>query len=392
MKYLNTLSFVTLLLFAFTACGSSSSTDEPDAVKTVVECTPQTLTFTAEKSVRGLQVDCNSEWTVYSNEAWLKCEKTLSDPSLGNGVTGNAFVTAEANPAEQQRSGSVIVKSGTTRLSIAVTQEAKPAEPEAPAEEEEQNIVAPEGYELVWHDEFADANGVTSSNRLNSNDWTHEVQNAGWVNSELQNYVNGSALGQRVTELVDGKLRINCFKGSDDKIYSGRVYAHINEGWQYGYIEARICLPKGKGTWPAFWMMPVGNDFGQNPWPRCGEIDIMEEVGCVPNEVSSSLHSEGHNHTNNTQITKAITINQAEGDYHVYALEWTKERIVTYVDGKELLRYESDGTVANYPYDKPFYIILNLAWGGSWGGMHGVDASALPVTMKVDYVRVFQKK
>ena len=80
-------------------------------------------------------------------------------------------------------------------------------------------------------------------------------------------------------------------------MYSGRVYAHVNEGWQYGYFEASIKLPKGKGTWPAFWMMPVGNDWNTNPWPMCGEIDIMEEVGVVPNEVSSSVHTQDYNHT-----------------------------------------------------------------------------------------------
>ena len=91
----------------------------------------------------------------------------------------------------------------------------------------------------------------------------------------------------------------HCFKGSDGKIYSGRVYAHESEGWQYGYIEARMMLPKGKGTWPAFWMMPCNVDWSKEGWPKCGEIDIMEEVGVVPNEVSSSLHAEGH-----------ITVNQ----------------------------------------------------------------------------------
>lgn len=118
----------------------------------------------------------------------------------------------------------------------------------------------------------------------------------------------------------------------------------------------------------------------------------MEEVGCVPNEVSSSLHAEGHNHTNGTQVTAARMLKNAEGEFHTYAIEWTKDNITTYVDGERLLSYNNDGKgVRNWPYDKPYYIILNLAWGGAWGGMNGVDESALPVTMEVDYVRVFQK-
>ena len=200
--------------------------------------------------------------------------------------------------------------------------------------------------------------------------------------------------GKRVTEIADNRLYINCFKGSDGKIYSGRVYAHENQGWLYGIFEARIKLPKGKGTWPAFWMMPCNNDFGANPWPKCGEIDIMEEVGVNPNYTSSSLHTEKFNHVMGTQITKERLTAGAEDGFHVYRLEWTPDYIKTYVDGKELLNFNNDGKndVGSWPFNKPFYVILNLAWGGDWGGMKGVDESALPVQMEVDYVRVFQKK
>ena len=117
----------------------------------------------------------------------------------------------------------------------------------------------------------------------------------------------------------------------------------------------------------------------------------MEEVGYHADYVSSSLHAEGHVHTLGNQITHEMLCKGAEDDFHTYAIEWTKEKIVTYVDGKVQLSYKSDGTVKNYPYDKPFYIILNLAWGGDWGGNQGVDESALPTVMEVDYVRVFQK-
>ncbi|MCM1221990.1 MAG: family 16 glycosylhydrolase [Lachnospiraceae bacterium] len=307
------------------------------------------------------------EWTVESGVTWIKVVKEGQ----------NLIVTTAPNDNKTTRTGKVVVKSGEESVVIEVIQDSA----------EDRDIVAPEGYDLVWHDEF------NEGSNLNSGDWTHEVKSAGWVNNELQTYISGSFDGKPVTEFVDGKLHINCFKGSDGKIYSGRVYANVNTGWQYGYIEARIKLPKGKGTWPAFWMMPCNNDFGANPWPKCGEIDIMEEVGCVPNEVSSSLHAEGHNHTNNTQVTHAMTIDKAEGEFHVYAIEWTKDNITTYVDGKVQLTYDNDGGgVRNWPYDKPFYVILNLAWGGSWGGMSGVDENVLPVAMEIDYVRVFQKK
>ncbi|MBR4841701.1 MAG: glycoside hydrolase family 16 protein [Bacteroidaceae bacterium] len=253
-----------------------------------------------------------------------------------------------------------------------------------------QKSYVPEGYELVWQDEFNEGTEPDAAK------WTHVAVRSGWVNHELQNYVNHvSPGGAAVTEVKDGTLRINCFK-EDGKVYSGRINGNIKTGWQHGYFEARIKLPEGKGTWPAFWMMPVGNGgMPNNGWPRCGEIDIMEEVGCVPNEVSSSIHTQDYNHTKNTQKTHAMTIDDAEGGFHIYSLLWTADEIITYVDGIEQLHVKKSelGDDHNqWPFHYPFHLILNLAWGGDWGGMHGVDEDALPITMEVDYVRVYQKK
>ena len=309
----------------------------------------------------------SDDWTVQSDADWVTVSRDKA----------RVIVAYTANTSLTSRTATMAVTGEGQKRMFFVIQEGAgiTAIPER------------EGYELVWHDEF------TEGTELNATHWRHEVQNAGWVNNELQNYVDGVVNGKRVTELSDGKLRIHCFKGDDGKIYSGRVYAHESEGWQYGYIEARMMLPKGKGTWPAFWMMPCNVDWNKEGWPKCGEIDIMEEVGVVPNEVSSSLHAEGHNHTNGTQVTHAMTIEKAEGEFHTYAIEWTAQNITTYVDGKVQLTYDNDNKgVGNWPYDKPYYIIFNLAWGGSWGGMQGVDESALPVTCVIDYIRVFQKK
>jgi beta-glucanase (GH16 family) len=208
------------------------------------------------------------------------------------------------------------------------------------------------------------------------------------VNDELQNYVNNTTPGgAKVTEIKDGKLLINCLK-EDGKIYSGRVYAKVTEGWTYGYIEASIKLPKGKGTWPAFWMMPVNF----KSWPADGEIDIMEEVGGHANYVSSSLHANAHVHSNGTQVTHEMYLEGAEDGFHTYAIKWTHENITTYVDGQVQLSYDNKGLGRDdWPYDDPFYVIFNLAWGGSWGGTYGIDESALPCTMEIDYIRVFQK-
>lgn len=237
-----------------------------------------------------------------------------------------------------------------------------------------------EGYKLVWNDEF---NGET----LNT-DWTYEVKPQGWVNNELQNYVHEiTPEGNKVTEVSNGTLKITALK-EGDKVYSSRIYAKRTSGWKYGYMEASIKLPVGKGTWPAFWMMPVN----YTSWPKDGEIDIMEEVGTNPNYVSSSLHATGHVHTNGTQVTHEMLQEGAENEFHLYAIKWTPENITTYVDGKLQLSYDNPGTgEVDWPYDAPFYLILNLAWGGNWGGMNGVDETALPVTMEVDYVRVYQQ-
>ena len=118
----------------------------------------------------------------------------------------------------------------------------------------------------------------------------------------------------------------------------------------------------------------------------------MEEVGNNANYVSSSLHATSHVHSNGTQVTHEMKCEGAEDDFHTYAMEWTSKNITTYVDGKVQLSYDNRGLGRDdWPYDDPFYIIFNLAWGGSWGGAQGVNEADLPVTMEVDYVRVFQK-
>lgn len=238
-------------------------------------------------------------------------------------------------------------------------------------------------YKLVWHDEFS--NSVISSSR-----WTFQTADAGWVNNELQTYVNGrSPKGTKVAESSNGTLKIHAFK-EGEKIYSARMYGRKSMGFKYGYIEARIKLPKGKGTWPAWWMFPVDS----SNWPACGEIDIMEEVGVDPNRVSSSFHCIAYNHSDHTQKTHEMYCVGAEEGFHVYAIEWTEDYMRTYVDDKEQLYFENDHQDNNdtWPFYKPFFLILNVAWGGDWGGYAGVDESALPVTMEVDYVRVWQKK
>ena len=353
-------------LMAVLGCGGDDDNGNYKSTGEIT-CSPTELTFIADGGEQTVNVKSSGDWLAYTSDGWIKV-----NPQNSTEKTGVLTVKVDANGTYDDREGTVTVKTGNTRQVINVKQPGIPR----PAVDPTMNV--PEGYEIDWFDEFT---GISLGA-----DWTYEVKNAGWVNNEKQNYVNGNG----VTEVSNGTLKINC-KKMDGKIYSGRIYAKKNKGWKYGWVEARIKLPKGKGTWPAFWMMPVNESDG---WPTCGEIDIMEEVGYHPNYTSSSIHCNSYNHTKGTQKTAERLTPGAEGEFHVYALEWTENYIQTYVDGNPLLHFDNDGAgnKNTWPFNKEFYVILNLAWGGDWGGAQGVDESALPVTMEVDYVRVFKKK
>ena len=371
-----------LLSLAAVVCGCGGSDNDDPLPSTVnITLSQESIEAPAEGGTYTINVNTTGkEWNAYADQEFI-----IVGAKNTAAQTGTLTVAVPANPTTSVRTGTITVMSGSARKSISVTQLAA----------EESPYYAPEGYQLVWQDEFdgnygyaPNENGVPRT-ELNPDYWTHEVKNAGWVNHELQNYVNHKTPeGKLVTELRNGKLRITALK-ENGKVYSGRVYAKVKEGWKYGYIEASIKLPKGKGTWPAFWMMPVNF----RSWPADGEIDIMEEVGYHPDYVSSSLHANAHVHSNGTQVTHEMKCAGAEGEFHTYAILWTAKNITTYVDGKVQLSYDNRGLGRDdWPYDDPFYVIFNLAWGGDWGGAQGVDESALPATMEVDYIRVFQKK
>jgi beta-glucanase (GH16 family) len=379
MRLLKFLIPLTILFSTASACGEEKPESPGDeAVITTVE----KLECSAEAQTITMEVSASDAFEAYSNTEWV----TKVDPAYTPSTKGTVRITVEENLKREPRTGEVVVKVGTTRRKVALVQAAA-AEPSVPT---------PEGYTLVWHDEF-EGTGVDSKG------WKFENWNKGYVNNELQYYVAGGEFDGVETAFVkDGILNIRAQKYNGSQKFNGTtdingqvISARMNtrEAWKYGYMEARIKLPKGKGTWPAFWMMPTDQSLG---WPACGEIDIMEEVGTHANYTSSSIHCKAYNHPNNTQKTAEKLTRGAEEEFHVYALEWTADYMQFYVDGSTsgCLRFENDkkGNNDTWPFNKAFYITLNLAWGGSWGGMNGVDESALPCTMQVDYVRVFQKK
>lgn len=374
------------LFFTLCACSSSSdsSIDIPEEVsigitKTLVEAPSGGGSYGyINVSTNGTALSAKSD-----NPDWITATLSLQSQKVGV-----LTITVAPNTGEERR-GSVSVSSGDKTVKVVVTQDAAPAPPADEKDPEEmtaQSDFVPEGYTMVWNDEF-------NTGDLPSGGWSYEEGRGGngWGNNEEQYYVKPQS-GSNVGFCKDGYMNIVARKNGS-RIESIRM--NTNQGWTYGYFEARLKLPKGKGTWPAFWMLPHNNDYVKNPWPKCGEIDIMEEVGVDPNVIVCTLHAEGHNHTNNTQVnwSKSLKVATAESEYHIYALEWTADRIRTYVDGQVILDKSNPGTGINdWPYIVPFNIKINLAWGGNWGGMSGTDESALPATYKIDYVRVYQKK
>lgn len=163
--------------------------------------------------------------------------------------------------------------------------------------------------------------------------------------------------------------------------------------WIYGKVEVCAKLPAGRGTWPAIWMMPQKDTYGN--WPNSGEIDICEHVGYDPGVVHATIHTGSYNHTKGTQKYNTIGVPDFDEAFHVYGLEWLPDKLIFSVDGQEYFtykptEYEENPTAMEWPFDHEMYLILNLAFGGDWGGSKGVDESLESAQMEVDYVRVYQ--
>lgn len=241
------------------------------------------------------------------------------------------------------------------------------------------------GMKLIWSDEF-NINGLPDSTK-----WSYDVGGHGWGNAEKQFYLAKSLENSFVK---DGKLHIVALKKDYENLHytSAKLTTYKKIVLQYGRIEVMAKLPAGKGTWPAIWMLPATLIDKSENWPLCGEIDIMEHVGKNPNSVHVSLHSQLYNHIKGTQVTHFEKLDDVFNTFHKYAIDWTKQYIKFYIDDK--LFYESykgeDGRVATnegWPFDKPYFLILNLAIGGGWGGE--IDDAIFPCEMQVDYVRIY---
>ncbi|GLR17634.1 glycoside hydrolase family 16 protein [Portibacter lacus] len=245
-------------------------------------------------------------------------------------------------------------------------------------------------WELVWSDEF-DYEGLPDSTK-----WSYDVGDScdkpagcGWGNNELQYYTEKRSENARVD---NGKLTIEVHQEKyETRDYSSARLVSKGKGdWQYGRFETRAKLPKGKGVWSAIWMLPSEKRY--KGWPHSGEIDILENVGFDPDSLIGTIHTLKYNHLKNTHKNGGVRLTDAQDTFHNYILEWEENQLRFYVDDLEIFRYDNEQSGSEaWPFDQPFHMILNIAYGGNWGGREGIDPESLPAQMEVDYVRVYQK-
>lgn len=243
-----------------------------------------------------------------------------------------------------------------------------------------------DGYKLVWSDEF-DYQGLPDSSR-----WNYDtVNNAiGWGNNEAQWYTSENINNALVS---DGTLKITAIQEEVEgrAFSSARLTTKHKGDWLYGKIEVRAKLPNARGIWPAIWMLPT--DWVYGGWPKSGEIDILEYVGYEPDSIYASVHTGRYNHAINTQKTTPYHLPDTHLNFHVYSLEWDSLQCQVWVDDQKCFTFNNEKTDSDaWPFDQSFHLILNVAVGGNWGGKFGIDTTAFPQTMEIDYVRVYQKQ
>ncbi len=246
-------------------------------------------------------------------------------------------------------------------------------------------------YALVWGDEFHQAIGSAPD----PTKWTYDLGAGGWGNEELETYTRLPQNASIVADPLAGDgeaLRIQALKGSDGTYTSARLTTKGKVAFKYGWVECRARLPYGQGIWPAFWML--GNNFGKVGWPGCGEMDVMENIGKIEDQgrCHGTLHGPGFDPDKGlTAVYKLPKGRLFKDAYHVFALEWTPKLIRFYVD-KHLYasrKLTAFPTGAAAVFDKPFFLLLNLAVGGDWPG-NPDSTTVFPQALMVDYVRVYQ--
>lgn len=359
---------------------SAKDTAITTAIAVKIKCTGDnenvTVTNKTDKVIKVTDADGNTAKVKSGDKKKItadsKSDDKNNDKTDDKDQTDNKDTTDEKKD-ENSSSGSV---SGGS--SSADTFETTPSE------------LAKKGYSFKWGDDF-------TGTSLNRSDWNVELHAPGWVNSELQEYVDSD----ENIQVKDGNLLLKPVEKTNadgTKSYtSGRINTQGKHDFKYGYFECRAKVPAGKGYLPAFWMMPTDeNLYGQ--WPKCGEIDIMEVMGQETNKAYGTIHyGEPHDQSQGTYTVSET--NNFVDNYHTYACEWEPGKIIWYIDGVKF-HEESDWFSAKSgqgevtypaPFDQPFYMILNLAVGGSWVGYPDETTTYDDQQFAIDYVKVYQK-
>lgn len=346
---------------------------------------PEVLVLTLD----GLELTVGESVTLKATSS-LGGQIEWSSSNVAVATVSNGLVTAAAK-------GEAVIKAKTdyaeAQCTVTVKEASHPVIPDPDADKE--------GYRLVWRDEF---NGAS----LDTAKWGYQTgikdiygSSVGpnyWGNDELQYYTEDAV------SVENGSLKITATKQQQgDRPYtSGRILTRDKASFTYGYFEARMKTPTGSGMWPAFWMLPQPsspanseNEYGG--WPANGEIDIMEAKGRLENKVDTTLHF-GKAWDAHDYVTKETTLSSNTDEWHTYAVDWTADAISWFVDGQKVLTVTKDRwwsqDVSNQgksqPFDKPFYIIFNLAVGGMYDSYNQPDGSFTSAAMYVDYVRVYE--
>ncbi len=249
------------------------------------------------------------------------------------------------------------------------------------------------GWKLAWHDEFDGQTGAAPD----AAKWDYDTGGEGWGNGELEYYTRettnaamdgkGALVIQALKLSQPGAGGLKCWYGPC-QYTSARLLTRGKYEFTYGRAEARLKIPAGQGLWPGFWML--GSDIGTTPWPACGEIDILENIGREPSIAHGTVHGPGYSGAGGIGGPFTLSSGKLADDFHVYAVEWEPKEIRWYLDGKQFFSVTPEKVNGKWVFDHPFFLILNVAVGGQWPGAPDDATTVFPQTMQVDYVRVYQ--
>ena len=236
-------------------------------------------------------------------------------------------------------------------------------------------------HKLIWSEEFLQPN-------IDLNLWSFEE---GYVrNNEKQYYTKNRVENCRVE---NGNLILEARKEQfqDFNYTSASITTKHKKSFLYGRIEVKAKLPKGTGIWPAIWLL--GDEIDTIGWPLCGEIDIMEHVGFDADRIHANVHTQAYHHLLETNKGDCIENKTVSESFHTYAIDWSKDKIDFYLDNQKYFTFNNDHqkNEATWPFDKPHFLIINLAIGGFWGGKQGIDDAIFPQQFQIEAIHYYKK-